>query len=103
MIGVITMPKKADPTLKTESGIYRSQIRQNEKFEERFEKIIVRVPEGSRAAITKYVEEKAEAEPENLKYSSYNGKAYRPSVNALIRSLIEDEMGVNLDELKASE
>ena len=97
------MPKKADPTLKTESGIYHSQIRQSEKFEEKVEKIIVRVPEGSRAAITKYVEEKAEAEPENLKYSSYNGKAYRPSVNALIRSLIEDEMGVNLDELKASE
>ena len=97
------MPKKADPSLKTESGIYHSQIRQSEKFEEKIEKIIVRVPEGSRAAITKYVEEKAEADPENLKYSSYNGKAYRPSVNALIRSLIEDEMGVNLDELKVSE
>ncbi len=97
------MPKKADPTLKTESGIYHSQIRQIEKYEEKVEKIIVRVPEGSRAAITKYVEEKAEAEPKNLKYNSYNGKAYRPSVNALIRSLIEEEIGVNLDELKVSE
>ena len=97
------MPKKKDPTLKTESGIYHSQIRQNEKYEEKVEKIIVRVPEGSRVAITKYVVEKAEADPENLKYSSYNGKAYRPSVNALIRSLIEEEMGVHLDDLKASE
>lgn len=97
------MPKTKDPTLKDASGIYYSQKRQSEKFEKTVEKIIVRVPEGSRAAITKYVEEKAEADPENLKYSSYNGKAYRPSVNALIRSLIEDEMGVNLDELKVSE
>ena len=97
------MPKKADPTLKTESKIYYSQIRQNEKYEEKVEKIIVRVPEGSRAAITRYVEKKAEADPENLKYSSYNGKAYRPSVNALIRYLIEEEMRENLDELKVSE
>ena len=97
------MPKKADPSLKTESGIYLSQKKQSEKFEEKVEKIIVRVPEGSRAAITKYVEDKAEAEPDNLKYNSFNGKAYRPSVNALIRRLIEDEMGVNLDELKVSE
>ena len=97
------MPKKADPTLKTESGIYHSQIRWSEKFEEKVEKMMLRVPEGSRAAITKYVEEKAEAEPENLRYSSYNGKAYRPSVNAMIRKLIEEEMGVNLDELKSTE
>lgn len=97
------MPKKPDPTLKTKSGIYRSKIRQSVKFEEKVEKIIVRVPEGARAAITKHVEEKAKADPENLKYSSYNGKAYRPSVNALIRTLIEEEMGVSLDELKASE
>ena len=97
------MPKKPDPTLKTESGIYRSKIRQSEKFEEKVDKIIVRVPEGARAAITEYVQEKAEADPENLRYSSYNGKAYRPSVNALIRTLIEEEMGVSLDELKASE
>lgn len=97
------MPKKADPTLKTESGIYHSQIRQSEKFEEKVEKIIVRVPEGSRAAITKFVEEKAAADPENLRYSSYNGKAYRPSVNAFIRALLEEEMGMSLDELKVSE
>ncbi len=97
------MPKKADLSLKTESGIYHSQKRQSEKFEEKFEKIIVRVPEGSRAAITKYVEEKAEAEPENLKYNSFNGKAYRPSVNALIRNLLEQEIGIGLNELKVSE
>lgn len=97
------MPKKADPTLKTESGIYHSQKRQSTEFEKKVEQITVRVPEGSRAAITKYVEDKAAADPENLRYSNYNGKAYRPSVNALIRALIEEEMGVNLDELKESE
>ena len=96
------MPKKKDPSLKNESGIYYSQVKQSKSFEEKVEKIIVRVPEGSRAAITQYVEEKAEADPENLKYSNYNGKAYRPSVNAMIRSLIEEEIGVSLDELKAS-
>ena len=97
------MPKKADPSLKNKSGVYHSQKRQSEKFEEKVEKIIVRVPDGSRAAITEYVEKKAEGEPENLRYNSYNGKAYRPSVNAWIRSLIEEEIGVNLDELKVSE
>lgn len=108
------MPKKADPSLKTEGGtyniekvskggIYISQKRASKKFEGTVEQISLRVPEGSRAAITKYVEEKAAAEPENLRYNSFNGKAYRPSVNALIRSLIEEEMGVNLDELKVSE
>lgn len=69
----------------------------------RVEKIIVRVLEGSRAAITKHVEERAEADPENLKYYSFNGKAYIPSVNAWIGSLIEEEMGVDLDDLKESE
>ena len=97
------MPKKPDPSLKTESGIYHSQKRQSEKFEEKVEKIIIRVPEGSRAAITAYVEERANAEPENLKYNSFNGKAYRPSVNAMIRKLIEEEMGISLDDLKVSE
>lgn len=93
------MPKRPDPRLKTESGIYLSQKRQNEKFDETVEKIIVRVPGGTRDAINKYVEAKATADPTNLKYNSYNGKAYRPSVNALIRNLIEAEMGINLDSL----
>ena len=97
------MPKKADPSKKNASGIYRSQIKWTEKFESSVEKIILRVPEGSRAAITEYVNQKAEEDPENLKYSSFNGKAYRPSVNALIRSLLEEEMGINLDDLKDSE
>lgn len=97
------MPKKADPSLKNEKGIYHSQIEQTKAYEKTVEKIIVRVPEGSRAVITEYVEKKAEADPKNLKYSNYNGKAYRPSVNALIRSLLEEEMGIKLDDLKASE
>lgn len=97
------MPKKADPSLKTESGIYLSKKKQSEKFEEKIEQIIIRVPEGTRALIAKYVEDKAKADPTNLKYSNFNGKAYRPSVNALIRFLIEQEMGVNLDELKGSD
>ena len=108
------MPKKADPSLRTEGGtyqiekiskggIYKSQKKASEKYEKTVEQIILRVPEGTRSALTKYVEKKAEAEPENLRYNSFNGKAYRPSLNALIRALIEEEIGVNLDELKLSE
>lgn len=97
------MPRQADPNLKTGSGIYLSQKRQSEKFEEKVEKIIVRVPAGSRDAITKYVEERAAIEPTNLKYNSFNGKAFRPSVNAFICALIENETGIKLDELQKTE
>lgn len=97
------MPRKPDPSLKTKSGTYYSTIEQYKKYNEKIEKILVRVPEGSRDAITKYVEEKAEDEPTNLKYNSFNGKAYRPSVNAFICYLIEQEMGVRLDDLKTLE
>ena len=97
------MPKKADPTLKNKRGMYKSQEEQSKRFEAKVERLVVRVPKGFGAEITKYVEDKASAEPENLKYSNYNGKAYRPSVNALIRNLIENEMGVDLNSWKESE
>ncbi|GEM_PF-4711822 len=92
------MPKKVG--LKTKSGIYQSQIEASKNFEKTVDKIIVRIPTGSRAVITEYVERKAKEEPENLRYSNYNGKAYRPSVNALIRALLEEEIGINLSRLK---
>lgn len=97
-----TMPKKvADPSKKytASSGkeYYESQKKHTEAFEKTQEKIIVRVPEGSRDVITEYVEQKAAEDPTNLKYSSYNGKAYRPSVNALIKALLEEELGRTLD------
>lgn len=105
-----TMPKKPDDSLKTqqgtytverqaEGGTYLSQKEASKKWEQKnpMEKIIVRVPEGSRDIITEYVEQKALEDPTNLKYSSYNGKAYRPSVNALIKALLEEELGRTLD------
>lgn len=97
------MPKRADPTKKTEGGIYLSQVEQSKEYDKKVERVVVRVPKGANAAIAKYVEDKAAEDPENLKYSSYNGKAYRPSVNAMIRALIEEEMGINLDDLKDTE
>lgn len=105
-----TMPKQADESLKTqkgtytvereaEGGTYLSQKKASQKWEKNKpqEKIIVRVPEGSRDKINEYVTAKAAEDPTNLKYSSYNGKAYRPSVNALIKALLEEEMDESLD------
>lgn len=97
------MPRKADPSKKLDNGMYESQKKWHDRFEAKVERLVVRVPKGFGAEITKYVEDKAAAEPENLKYNSYNGKAYRPSVNALIRNLIENEMGVDLNNWKESE
>lgn len=97
------MPRKPDPSLKNKSGIYQSQIAQSRKYEEKNDKIILRIPLGAKAILAEYVKEKASADPTNPKYSVYNGKAYRPSVGALIRSLLEEETGIDLSRLNNSE
>lgn len=104
------MARKPDESLKSQAGEYtvtrqapggryKSQKDATEKYEKDnpMEKIIVRVPAGSRDKINEYVQKKATENPQDLKYSSYNGKAYRPSVNALIKALLEEEMGISLD------
>ncbi len=96
------MPRKEgkDPAKLTSTGkTYLSQQEFNRKWEKEnpVDKIIVRIPSGKRELINKYVEDKAASEPGNRKYSTDKG---RPSVNALIISLLEEEMGINLIEKK---
>ena len=90
------MPKKADPSKKTSGKVYYSQIAASRKWEleNPKDKIIVRVPTGAREKITAYVEKQAAAHPGNPKYSTEKG---RPSVNALIKHLLEAEIGESLD------
>ena len=98
------MPVIKDPTKKDDKGRYKSSVDLSLKFDkEQYDKIILRVPKGASNLIKDYVEEKAAENQTDLKYNSYNGKAYRPSVNALIRALLEDEMGIKFDDLKTSD
>lgn len=111
------MPKRADDTLKTakksiinyeresSGGTYKSQIEASKKWQEKKkpEQVMVRVPAGAKKLINEYVEKMAEADPTNLKYSTFNGKGYRPSVNALINYLLKEEMGDLWDKLEESE
>lgn len=97
---VYEMPKKADESLKTKGGTYHSQMAAVNKYEEKnkdIEQVKVRLPKGSQDKLNEYVAKKAEEFPEDPRYSSFTGKYWRPSVNALIRSLIEEELGESLD------
>ncbi len=90
------MPKKADPSKKSSGKVYDSQIAASKRWEadNPMDKIIIRVPAGSRDKIAAYVERQAAAHPGNPKYSTEKG---RPSVNALIKHLLEAEIGESLD------
>lgn len=108
-----TMPKTADATLKTQpeqsyevkrqtkGGTYHSQIDAIKKYEEKnkdlMEQVKVRLPKGTQELLQNYVAEKAEEFPEDPRYSTYTGRYWRPSVNALIKALLEEELGRSLD------
>ncbi|MBQ9198568.1 MAG: hypothetical protein IJ141_00080 [Lachnospiraceae bacterium] len=79
------MPKSSANKIQT------PQQRASEKWEEShpMDKIILRLPAGANQVIKDYVSKKAEADPFNKKFSTDKG---RPSVNAFIKSLIEDEL-----------
>lgn len=93
--GVCTMPKKPDPS-KKKGSVYESQINASKKWEKEHpqEKLIIRLPEGSKDIIAAYVQQKSIEDPTNPKYSTSKG---RPSVNALIRTLIESELGCKFE------
>ena len=75
------MPKKADDTLKTDSGIYKSQIEASIKYEkEKTDNIRVRVPKGWKEQIERYINKN------NDKYSS---------INAMVCDLIQREVGID--------
>lgn len=78
-----------------------SQKKATKKWESKKDKILLRVPEGKREEIQKYVKEKAEVCKEGNKYTasrytSYNGKYYIPSTSAYIINLIEQDSGIDL-------
>lgn len=95
--------RTADAAKKNESGVYYSQKVASEKYEQKIEQLTLRVPAGTRELLKVYVQKKAEENPENPKYNSYNGKAWRPSVNALITYLIEEETGIKISDLPSQE
>lgn len=94
------MPRKGeiDPTKYLDndpSGYYRSRIAHSQSYDKNaVDKIIVRVPRGTRELLNTYVEEMALKEPENPKYSDVSRK--RPSLNALIKFLLQEETGIEL-------
>ena len=66
-----------------------AQRRANSKYDSKQDKIIVRVPEGKREVIAKYVENHVKDHPEWIAL----GKA---SVNAFIRDLISKDIGEDI-------
>ena len=87
--GVYDMPKKADASKKNEAGYYQSVYDTSKEFNKNnYDVLTVRIPKGCKDALKEYQEQKNQAEPENLKYSS---------VNALIKALLEEETGITLN------
>ena len=106
MRGIGDMPKKADPSLRqgeNEDGRYLSQIAASERWNEKMQQIVIRVPGGARDQINEYVKRKAEehsdvTDSEYWRYRSTRGTRREDySVTAFIIHLLEEEMGVSLD------
>lgn len=73
------MPKKADESLKTESGIYKSRIEASKIYDKKnVDNIRLRVPAGWNQMMKEYV-------ARSDKYES---------VNAMINDLIKKELGI---------
>lgn len=73
------MPKKADDTLKTDSGIYKSKVKASQDYDRNsVDNIRVRVPKGWKEKMQEYIQ----------KSDSYN------SVNGMICELIRKEVGI---------
>lgn len=76
------MPKKPDKSLKTDAGLYRSQIKASEKYDAtKVDSIRLRVPKGWKEQMQQYVAQSEE-------YAS---------INAMVCDLIKKEMGIELD------
>lgn len=73
------MPKKADDTLRTENGLYKSKIKASENYDKNnVDNIRLRVPKGWKEQMQTYVESS----------DKYN------SVNAMLCDLIKNEIGI---------
>lgn len=88
-VGVMDMPKTPNPDLKV-GEVYKSQIKWEKEHPQ--EQLKLRMPKGKREIITAYVEKKALENPDDRRYSTEKG---RPSVNAYINSLIDEDMKNN--------
>lgn len=77
--GTVDMPKKADDTLRTENGLYKSKIKASENYDKNnVDNIRLRVPKGWKEQMQTYVESS----------DKYN------SVNAMLCDLIKNEIGI---------
>ena len=92
-VGVMDMPKTPNPDLK-DGKVYKSQKKAADNWEKENpqEQLKLRMPKGKREIITAYVEKKALENPDDRRYSTEKG---RPSVNAYINSLIDEDMKNN--------
>ena len=73
------MPKKADDSLKTDSGLYKSKIEASKQYDQNnVDNIRVRVPKGWKEQMQEYVKT-------TKKYDSVNGM-----ISALIKQEIPD-------------
>lgn len=110
MIGMNTMSKQADDkykeltydrivevngqkiveTITETTKNYQSRRDASSKYHEKLDTIAVRVPKGKSDIVKQYVKENSATHPEWI----VKGK---PSVNAFVKSLIEDAIGQSLD------
>lgn len=87
--GVYKMPKKPDASLKNEAGYYKSVYDTSKDFNKNnYDVLTVRIPKGTKDALKEHQEKMCQAEPDNPKYSS---------LNALVKALLENETGINLN------
>lgn len=76
------MPKKADKSLKTDAGLYKSKIEASKRYDAaNVDSIRLRVPKG-------WKEQMQQCVAQSEKYAS---------VNAMICDLIKKELGIELD------
>lgn len=77
--GTVEMSKKADDSLKTENGLYKSKIKASENYDKNnVDNIRLRVPKGWKEQMQSYVESS----------DKYN------SVNSMLCELIKNEVGI---------
>jgi len=82
---------------KTGKEYFQSRLDASKNFNrDNYAQLILRVPKDCKDKITDYVQKKAEEEPDNPKYNDLVRK--RPSVNAFLMTLVEDETGIKLKD-----
>lgn len=90
------MPKERDPEKWTDDGKYlKSRLDKTKKYnKESYDTFLLRIPKGTKEALTQWVTQRAEEEPDNPRYNDL--KRNRASVNAFVISLIEEATGIPL-------